>query len=156
SVAAALVIGGLIGWLLVREPHETSTTTAQRAPSGSQAAAPSSTGSSNAAVSPAAGETAGPVTPLRDLGDVTDPNRLRTPLQQRFAKAPGPQDQSSVASVPCIQTPPRSVDLVAISAAGTGTYRSNPVTVLVGTTPDEPSHAVAVVLEPPDCKLVAS
>ena len=154
SIAAALVVGAVIGWALVRQPDETSTTTARRGSqsgTGTVALAPSS---SNAAVLPAAGDSTGPVTALGDLGDVTDANRLRTQLQESFVKSAGPEDPSAVAQVPCVGIAPRSVDLVAVSAIGTATYKGMPATVLVGTSPE--GHALAVIVRPPDCTLAAS
>jgi hypothetical protein len=151
SVAAALAVGAVIGWALVKQPDETSTTTVQRGPSVTQALGATS---STSAVAPAAGDAAGPITALGDLGDVTDPAHLRTQVSRGFTKSAGPEDQSAVAAVPCVSTPPRSVDLVALTAVGTGTYQGTPATVLVGTSPE--GKALAVVVRQPECTLLAS
>jgi hypothetical protein len=148
AIAAALVIGGTIGALLVNRPDEPQTTTAQRAPSAAKEIAPSPDSSAGAAI----GE-AGPVTALADLGDVTDPETLRTSLQAAFERAAGPGDQSAVSAYPCAAVPPDSIGLVAVSALGTGTYQGAPVTILVGTSPA--GRALAVVVRPPDCAVVA-
>jgi hypothetical protein len=150
SVAAALVIGAVVGVVLVDDPTPTDTTTAQRAPS-----AAADNLESLETVPPAGGEAfVGPITPLGALGDVTDPTDLRAAIDDAFERAAGPTEDSAAVGYPCASNPPAGYGLVATSAVGLGTYEAAPVTILVGTSPQ--GQAIAVVVRTADCAAVAT
>jgi len=155
SIAAAIAIGAVIGAVLV---HRNAPTTQTAAPASSS---PAINGAKNAAPSdavaaqPQAGfaDSATPVTPLGDLGDVSTAKGLRSALDAAFDRAGGPQE-GAAAAYPCASIQPRSVGLVAISAVGTGTRDGNAVTVFVGTAPD--GRTLAVVLRVSGCASVTT
>lgn len=148
SIAAAVVVGILVGTVLVHGHDQVATTTAQGGPSVTA-------GSEALEAAPRAGaDLAGPVTPLGELGDVTAPADLRKAINGGFEKAAGPTEQTAILGYPCAATPAESLDLVAATALGLGTYRGFPVTIFVGTSPD--GRALAVVVRHDDCAVLAS
>jgi len=148
SVAAALAIGAFVGIVLVNDSEPSETTTAQRAPTPSDVEALERV--------PAAGgdASAGPITLLGDLGDVTRPADLRDAIDLGFERTAGPTENNAVLAYSCGASPPAMFGLVVASAVGIGTYEGAAVTVLIGTSPD--GEALAVVARASDCTVAAS
>ena len=150
AVAAAIVVGAGIGAVLVSSPDPPPATTAS-APT--EAAAPDldSTGAEALATQSA------PISALGDLGDVSTKAALRRAVTEVFEKGAGSgSDSEQVASgVPCVTTPPENLGLVAVVAAGVGTYQKATVTIAVGTSPAGDSLAV-VIAQPPTCEVLRS
>jgi hypothetical protein len=148
SIAAAVAVGIVVGTVLVHGNNEVATTTAQGAPTASA-------GSEALKASPgAAADSQSPVTPLGELGDVTAPGDLRDAINVAFEKSAGPTEQTAILGYPCASTPPQSLDLVATTALGLGTYRGFPVTIFIGTSPE--GRALAVIVRQDDCTLLGS
>jgi hypothetical protein len=155
AVAAAILIGAGVGAVLVNQPDEPPASTQAQAVAPTEAAAPAGGASSTAAGEQFnANAPAVPVEPLGDLGDVSTRSKLRdavTSATKRGAAA----DSTATVSYPCLNTPPDQIGLVAISAAGVGTYQKLTTTVVVGTSPS--GEALAIVLaQPPGCEVLVS
>jgi hypothetical protein len=152
GVAAALVIGAVVGTLIVTQPEDANTPSAARAPlttaGGEQAkaAAPDAAGGTDsaAAEAPAAAAEGAPPVALGELGTVANSAGLRAAIVGRLEAG----TSSSAASIPCETQNPRGVagiyGLVAVTAAGTATLDGETVAVLVG--PTQTGTSVAVVL----------
>jgi hypothetical protein len=153
GVAAALVVGAVVGTLIVTQPDDGTTTSAARAPlttaGGEQAkaAAPDAVGATPdaGAEAPAAAAEGAPPVALGDLGAVANPAGLRAAINGRLEAG----TSSSAASIPCETQNPSGVagiyGLVAVTAAGTATLHGDTVAVLVG--PTRVGTSVAVVLD---------
>jgi hypothetical protein len=150
SIAAALVVGIVVGSVLVRGHDQVATTTAQGQPSADAGAQELEKSVAPGAVA----DSLGPVTALGELGDVTAPADLRTAINDGFARSAGPTEDSSILAYPCAATPAEALDLLATTAIGLGSYRGFPVTIFVGTTPE--GQALAVVARQDDCAVLAS
>jgi hypothetical protein len=149
GIAAALVLGAVVGTVIVSQPEDQSPQTAARAPSTSatqsqaKAAAPQAASGSDAAE--AAPATAPPAE-LGDLGALNGDQDLRAAINQRLEAGVG----VTPASIPCAGGLPGNLPtiygLVSVTAAGTATLDGSGVVVLVGPTPAGAN--VAVVLDP--------
>jgi len=157
GVAAALVIGAVIGTLVVTRPDDPESTTAARAPVSSPA--PSSPASS----SPAPGSPADAAAPafepaaatlLGDLGAVASASALGDAITARLEAAgerPAAPGGAGTADA-CVARGPAAAGLVVISAIGTATLGTAPVVVLVGPTPR--GENLAVALDPASCAVL--
>jgi hypothetical protein len=131
GVAAALLIGVLVGAVVVTRPDDPQTTTAGRAPEAT-AAAPRDAAADSAppTVAPAPGSE----NQLGDLGTVASPAALRAAITNRLES--GAALAASELAASCLARGPEAAGLVVVSAVGTATYAaSGQVVVLVGTTP---------------------
>jgi hypothetical protein len=153
GVAAALVIGAMIGALVVTRPDAPEPTTAARAaatslaPSSPAPASPAEAGAS--AFDPAA------ATPLGDLGVVASVGALRDAITARLEAADEPAVAApggAVVADSCVARGPDAAGLVVISAVGTAILGSAPVVVLVGPSPG--GENLAVALDPPSCAVL--
>jgi len=151
GLAAALLVGAVVGTVIVTQPGDEGVQTAARAPStttaqeGAKAAAPdASTGASDAAEAPAAASA--PPVELGDLGPVSGAAGLRDAVHRRLEAGTGPTPASS----PCLQVDREAAagiyGLVTISAIGSANLDGRTVVVLVG--PTRAGESVAVVLDP--------
>jgi hypothetical protein len=150
GVAAALLIGVLVGAVVVTRPDDPQPTTAARAPEAT-AAAPKDAAAEGAppTVAPAPGSE----NQLGDLGTVDSPAALRAAITNRLET--GASLAASELTTNCVARGPEAAGLVAVSAVGTATYAAaGQVVVLVGTTPAGENVAVAVT--PTDCTVVAT
>lgn len=153
AIAAAVIVGIVVGTVLVQDNNPEVATTAQ----GGQ---PSATGdaqaleSAKAATPGAAADAVAPITPLGGLGDITEPAELRAAIDGGFNRSAGPtQDSEIPLAYPCAATAPETLGLVATTALGLGFYRGFPVTIFVGTSPG--GQARAVVVRQDDCTELA-
>jgi hypothetical protein len=146
GIAAALVIGVVIGSLVVTRPDDPEPTTAARAPASSPA--PSSPAPSADAGVPALAPAA---TPLGDLGALDSARALRDAITARLEDGEDPAAESSIAGS-CLARGPETVGLVVISAFGTATLDAAPAVVLVGPTPSGKNLALA--LDPASCAVL--
>ena len=151
GIAAALVIGAVVGTVIVTQPSDEGAPVAARASSttaasdAAKAAAPgAAANSSGSAEAPAAASA--PAAELGDLGEVQTDEAVRAVINHRLEAGIGP----TPASIPCMGGGPGGATsiygLVAITAAGTLTFRGSSVVVLVGPTPA--GQSVAVLLDP--------
>jgi hypothetical protein len=148
GVAAALVIGVLIGTLVVTRPDDPDPTTAAGAPASSPSPSAPSDAEAPALV-PA------PATPLGDLGAVDSASALREAItarleagRDRAATSPG----AVVSADACAARGPGAAGLVVIGASGTATLDAAPAVVLVGPTPS--GENVAIVLDAASCTVL--
>jgi len=141
-VAAAIVIGLIVGAVLVNRPDDPTPT-----------AAPV-TGEAPRAAGQPAQQPAGAPPVLGDLGDVTDPAALRLALARarstESAEAAEPADKAATTSAGCATTPPPEAGAVVVTA--TGTADGTPVVIVVGTDPT--GAEVAFVLRASDCAIL--
>jgi hypothetical protein len=154
GVAAALVIGAVIGTVVVTRPDDPEPTTAAGPPVSSPApsAAPSSAPNPRApAFEPAS------ATRLGDLGAVGSVSALREAITRRLesgneraASSPGDAVDTDV----CVARGPGAAGLVVISAIGTATLDATPAVVLVGPTPRGANLALA--LDPVSCAVLGT
>jgi hypothetical protein len=155
SVAAAVLIGVIAGVLLVNRPDQPVTTAAAPAKAGAggtvgEAANPSA----NSA--PEAQRSAGvSFTPLGFANDVTGNDRLRARIEALLLQGGESADSATPAQYVCADSQPEAFGLVAITAAATGTYRSEPVTIVVGTAAPD-GRVLAVVVRPSTCEVLTS
>jgi hypothetical protein len=149
GLAAALVIGAVVGAAIVTQPGDQGTRTAAQAPStqsdeGAKAAPPEAADQQSAAEAPAAASSV-PAVDLGNLGTVSGPAALKDAVRARLEAGTG----STPASVPCLNTSSGAAagiyGLVVISAAGTATLDGSEVVLLVG--PTTAGEDVAVVLD---------
>jgi hypothetical protein len=149
GLAAALVIGAVVGAAIVTQPGDQGTRTAAQAPTtqageGRAKAAPEAADQQSAAEAPAAASSA-PAVDLGDLGTVSGPDAIKDAVRARLEAGTG----STSASVPCLNPSSNAAagiyGLVVISAAGTATLDGSEVVVLVG--PTTAGEDVAVVLD---------
>jgi hypothetical protein len=146
SIAAAIVVGVVVGALLVHRPYVPGPTTALGNPTATGAAPKAAADAPAIAVAP------GPVNALGNLGDVTTDDKLRSAVAD--AEQRGSNANEDARQAPCASTNPTSIGLVAIVAAGVGDSDGRPVAVLIGTSPA--GKALAVVVQQPDCTLIRS
>lgn len=154
GVAAAVLIGVVVGAVVVTRPDDPQTTTAARAPEATEVS-PNDAGKEAGADAAAPGllPAAGSETQLGDLGSIADPTALRDAITTRF-EAGESLAASSLADT-CVARGPAAAGLVAFSAVGTATYADvGPIVVLVGTTPE--GGDVAVAVSPTECTVVGS
>jgi hypothetical protein len=150
GLAAALVIGAVVGTVIVTQPDDEGAQTAARAPAttarpAAKAAAPDAAElGSDAAEAPAAASA--PVVDLGDLGAVEGPAGLRAAVNARLEAG----TSGTPASSPCLKSGPGAAagiyGLVGVNAAGTATLDGTTVVLLVG--PTRAGQSVAVVLDP--------
>ena len=152
GVAAALVIGAVVGTVIVTQPDDPTTSIAARAPittaagEEAKAAAPNPAGaSSDAAAAEAPAAAGAPPVELGDLGAVSGAAGLRAAINRRLEAG----TSSSRASIPCGNQNPSGgagiYGLIAITAAGTATVDGRSVVIFVG--PTRAGQSVAVVLD---------
>lgn len=153
-VAAALVIGLVVGAVVVTRPDD-ETTTAARPKVSTSLEAPAQRAGEPETFDEGGGPVSAPgATPfvlLGDLGDVGTEDRLRAAARSAPDRAldGGGAGESNTAPPACTSTSPDQLGLVVVASAGTGTVGSNPVTVIIGT---DPSGAeVAIALRASDC-----
>jgi len=152
GVAAALVVGAVVGTAIVSQPDDT-TPTAARAPATTvaddapAAASPDRAGATDGTEAEAPAAASAPLLDLGELGELVDADAVRAAIDQRL------QDGDADASAPPATTPcsidpggAASYGLVLFTAAGTATRDGSSVSVLVGPTSDRKD--VAVVLDP--------
>lgn len=144
GIAAALVIGVLIGTLVVTRPDDPGPTTAARAPTSSPA--PSAAPDAGA---PALVPTS--VTPLGYLGVLDSGEALRPAIAARL-EAGGDASTTSESADVCVARGPDAAGLAVISAVGTATLDTGPAVILVGPTPI--GENLAVVLDPTSCAVL--
>ena len=148
GVAAALVIGVLIGTLVVTRPDDPEPTTAAGAPASSP-----STSAPSADKAPAVERAS--VTPLGDLGAVDSASALREAITARLEAGRDRAATSPAAEVSadaCVARGPGAAGLVVIGAVGTATLGGGPAVVLVGPAPS--GENVAIVLDAASCALL--
>lgn len=154
-VAAALVIGAVVGTVVVTRPDDSTTTaagpkvsTSLEAPAQRAGEPETNDSGGDPAIAPGA---AAPFVLLGDLGDVGTEKRLRAAVRS----APDRAFEGSASSTPsaappaCTATAADQLGLVVVASAGTGTVGGAPVTVIVGT--DPAGTEVAVALRAADC-----
>jgi len=153
GVAAALVIGAVIGTLVVNRPESLAPTTAASAPD--RAAEPKAPPSSAAGAADAGAPALVPATalPLGDLGVLASSDALAPALAARRA-AGGDASQTSASADACLARGPGAAGLAAISEVATATLDTGPAVVVVGRTPAGAN--VAVVLDPTTCAVLES
>lgn len=147
GVAAALVIGVLIGTVVVTRPDDPEPTTAARAPATSIApTAPS-----------AAADAGGPAlvpasaTQLGYFGVLDSDDALRAAIAARL-EAGGDASATSESADVCVARGPGAAGLAAISDVATATLDTGPAVILVGRTPS--GENVAIVLDPTSCAVL--
>lgn len=135
GIAAALLVGTVVGTIVVTRPDDPERTTAARAPA--------------VAAAPLATESA---TRLGDLGNVASPEALRAAIAGRLEAGDGTAFDTSSA-LPCVDGSAAAAGLVVLGALGTATLGgSTPVVVLVGPTPA--GKSVAVALDASSCAVL--
>ena len=148
GLAAAVVIGAVVGAAIVnqpddRDPHQAAAPTT--AIQEQARAAPDSAGDLESAAEAPAGSSA-PITDLGDLGPVAGPDGLRAAVNARLQAG----TFSAPASVPCATSSAGATSgiygLVAVTAAATADLDGTGVVVLIGPTPAGAN--VGVVLDP--------
>jgi hypothetical protein len=154
SVAAAILIGVIAGVALVNRPEAPTTTAAAPAKAADGASVGEAVNPSGSV--PEAQRSAGVFfTPLGDAGDVTKADQLRTRLNALFTQGGQAPDAATATQYVCADSQPEAFGLVEITAAATGTFQGQPVTVLVGTAPPDGSVR-AVVVSPTACAVLSS
>lgn len=151
GVAAALVIGAVVGTVIVTQPEDATTPSAARAPlttaAGEQAkaAAPDAAGATDSAAADSPAAAGAPPVALGDLGAVPNAAGLRAAINGRLEAG----TSTSVVSSPCLTQSPGGVagiyGLVSVTAAGSATLDGDTVVVLIG--PTQAGASVAVVLD---------
>jgi hypothetical protein len=137
-VAAAIVVGLVVGAVLVNRPDDPPPTAA---PATADAPEPRAAGDQ-------ALEAAGAPPALGDLGDVTDPAALRQALAT--ARDSEAARKAAAAATGCAAEPPP--DAGAVVATATGTSDGESVVVVVGLDPEV--GEVAIVLRATDCSVL--
>jgi hypothetical protein len=149
GIAAALVIGVLIGTLVVTRPDDPGPTTAARAPTSSPAPSSPAPSAAPDAGAPALVPTS--VTPLGYLGVLDSGEALRPAIAARL-EAGGDASTTSESADVCVARGPDAAGLAVISAVGTATLDTGPAVILVGPTPI--GENLAVVLDPTSCAVL--
>jgi hypothetical protein len=148
GVAAAVVVGALVGVAIVnqpgdRGPHQAAAPTTELEEQAR--AAPQPAGELESAADEAAGSLA-PAVDLGDLGAVVGPDGIRAAINARLEAGTG----SAPASVPCLTESSNAgagvYGLVAITAAGSAELDGDSIVVLVGPAPQ--GESFAVLLDP--------
>ena len=152
GVAAALVIGAMIGALVVTRPDDPEPTTAARAPVTSSVPSSPPPGAPADAGAPSFDPAA--ATLLGDLGAVASVTALRDTIAARLEAAGGgaAAPDGAVTADGCVARGPDAAGLVVISAIGTATLGPTPVVVLVG--PTSSGENLAVALDPASCAVL--
>jgi hypothetical protein len=148
-VAAAIVLGIAIGSIVVTRPDDPTTTVASPAPSTAlEAPAPQqASGSSDGGAAADTPALSASVRALGDLGDVADSEALRAAVTEALAGDAAERKSADAGGVACGTTAPETLELVNITAIGTGINNSAPVTVFVGTDAQGAQVAVELVAE---------
>jgi hypothetical protein len=151
GVAAALVIGAVVGTVIVTRPDDP-TPTAARAPETSAgeraegaAPDPAVTGSGDAEAPRSAAALA---VDLGDLGSVTAAADLRPVVERRVAERSAADATAALPAWPCRDTDPTTIGLAAVHGIGTAQVDGAAVSVLVGPTPA--GETVVVLLDAVD------
>jgi hypothetical protein len=164
GVAAALVVGVLIGTVFVTRPDDPGTPTAARASDSSAAPDDGATGErapKAAADAGAAAPALVPATPTRlgDLGTFTSLAALRDVIATRMTTGESVTRTSTIADA-CVARGPAGVGLDGFTAVGSATLSdasgadANPVAVLVGPSPS--GSTVAVTVSPTTCTVLGT
>jgi len=148
GLAAALVIGAVVGTVVVTQPEDPSTETAVRAPAttaggaDAKATAPDAAGATDSSAAEAPASVAPPVD-LGELGSVPNADGIRIAVNRRLEAG----TSSTPASVVCLPSSGGAgvLGLVSITAAGTAVLDGTPVVVLVG--PSPAGDSVAAILD---------
>jgi hypothetical protein len=149
GVAAALLIGVVVGAVVVTRPDDPQTTTAARAPEANDAATKDAAGAEAAA--PELVPASDAANPLGDLGVLDTPGALRAAITARLEA--GEALAASPAASTCLALTPDRFGLVTVTAVGTATLDARgQVVVLVGPTPEGDEAAVAV--SPTECTVL--
>ncbi|HEY8217762.1 MAG TPA: hypothetical protein VIH82_11555 [Acidimicrobiia bacterium] len=149
GLAAALVIGAVVGAVIVTQPDDQGTQTAGQAPTTgatderAKAGSPAAADQSEAAPQPASGA---PPVDLGDLGAVAGDDGVRAAIRARLEAG----TSGTLSTIPCVFGSSNAAasiyGLVVISAAGQATVDGQTVAILVGPTPA--GDDVAVLLDP--------
>jgi len=138
-VAAAIVVGLVVGAVLVNRPDDPTPTAAPATTAGPEPRAAGDGVPNEAVAAPPA---------LGDLGDVTDPATLRQSLAT--ARESEAADKAASSSGGCSTTPPPEAG--AVVATATGTFDGEPVVIVVGVGTTE--GELAFVLRSDDCSVL--
>lgn len=150
-VAAAIVLGLVIGTVVVSRPDDPTTAAGPAATTSPAAAQEDGAAAKSASPSPAAAAAPGFLVSLGDLGDVASTEQLSDAVIS--ARESGRASETiDAATVPCGTTPAATLGLTEITAVGIGVDTSVQITVLVGT--DADGHEVALALTRDACQPV--
>lgn len=143
-VAAAILVGLVVGAVIVQRPSDDPPTAAQPAssvpaPQGdSERAAEADDGAPAVAQSPSVAPAS-----LGNLGIVDDEADLRIAVSLAEGQPAGPE-AATAAEAACASTDPAGLGLVAVTALGTALHDDAPVVVLVGTDAEGRRRAIAL------------
>jgi hypothetical protein len=142
-VAAAILVGLVVGAVIVQRPSDDTPTAAQPAssePAPQDAERAAEADDTAPAVSPA--PAVAPAS-LGNLGIVDDDADLRIAVSLAEGQPAGPE-AATAAEAACAATDPASLGLVAVTALGTARFDDQPVVVLVGTDAQGRRRAIAL------------